>query len=172
MAETLDVKIIPEYDVTTQPAAEWFEKADLVCRLRNVKDLTTIVPLRLTRDAFAVYQQLGDSEKKDIKKVKGALYSAFAVDQFTAHELFMVRRLKSDEVVDVYLADLRHLSSLFGGVSDTALSCAFVAGYQTLSASCFGTCLEAIKLNQVLDRVRVLLREESSAAAAAAATVH
>ena len=128
MADPFDVKIIPEFDGTTQPVAEWFEKAELVCRLRNVKDLTTVVPLRLTGGAFAVYQQLSDSKKKDIEKVKGALYSAFVVDQFTAYELFVARRLKRDEVVDVYLADLRRLSSMYGGVSDTALLCAFVAG--------------------------------------------
>ena len=163
------MKIIPEYDGTTQPVADWFEKAELVCPLRNVKDLTNIVLLRLTGDAFAVYQQLSDSEKKDIEKVTGALYSAFAVDQFTAYELFMARRLKSDEVVDVYLADLRRLSSLFGGVSDTALSCAFVAGLPDIVRQLLraGIRLEAMKLDQVLDRARVLLREESSAAAAA-----
>ncbi|KAK8383421.1 hypothetical protein O3P69_019068 [Scylla paramamosain] len=99
MADTLDVKIIPEFDGISHPVAEWFEKAELVCRLSNVKDLTTVVPLRLT-----------GSEKKGIEKVKGALYSAF-----TAYELFMARRLKSDEVVDVYLADLRRLSSPFWG---------------------------------------------------------
>lgn len=169
MADAFDVRIIPEFDGTSQPVAEWFEKAELVCRIRNIKDLTAVVPLRLTGGAFAVYQQLDDSEKKDIEKVKSALYSAFAVDRFVAYELFMARRLKSDEVVDVYLADLRRLSSLFGGVSDTALSCAFVAGLpdtvrQLLRA---GTRLEAMKLEQVLERARVLLREETSTAAAA-----
>lgn len=79
MADSFDVKIIPEFDGTSQPVAEWFEKAELVCRLRSIKDLTTVVPLRLTGSDFAVYQQLEDSEKKDIE-VKGALYSAFAVD--------------------------------------------------------------------------------------------
>ncbi|KAK4310299.1 hypothetical protein Pmani_018118 [Petrolisthes manimaculis] len=165
MADSFDVKIIPEFDGTSQPVTEWFEKVELVCKLRNVKDLTTVVPLRLTGGAFAVFQQLAESDKKEIEKVKSALYSA----KFTAYELFMARRLKSDEVVDVYLADLRRLSYLFGGVSDTALLCAFVAGLpdtvrQLLRA---GTRLEAMKLDQVLDRARVLLREESSTAAAA-----
>ena len=72
-------------------------------------------------------------------------------------------------MVDVYLADLRRLSSLYGGVSVTALLCAFVVGLpdtvrQLLRA---GTRLKAMKLDQVLDRARVLLREESNAAAAA-----
>lgn len=169
MADAFDVRIIPDFDGTSQPVAEWFEKVELVCRLRNVTDLTAVVPLRLTGGAFAVYQQLSDSEKKDIEKVKSALYAAFAVDQFAAYELFMARRLKSDEVVDVYLADLRRLSSLFGGVSDTALSCAFVAGLPDTVRHLLraGTRLEAMKLEQVLERARVLLREESSTAAAA-----
>ena len=169
MADAFDVRIIPEFDRTSQPVAEWFEKAELVCRLRNVQDLTAVVPLRLTGGAFAVYQQLNDSEKRDIEKVKSALYSAFAVDQFAAYELFMARRLKRDEVVDVYLADLRRLSSLFGGVSDTALSCAFIAGLPDTVRHLLraGTRLEAMKLEQVLERARLLLREESSTAAAA-----
>lgn len=54
-------------------------------------------------------------------------------------------------------------------LSNTALLCAFVAGLpdtvrQLIRA---GTHLEAMSLDQVLDRARVLLREESSAAAAA-----
>ena len=85
------MKIIPEFDGMSQPVAEWFEKAELVCRLRNFTDLTCVVPLRLTGGAFAVFQQLSDSEKTDIKKVKSALFSAFAVDKFTAYELFVAR---------------------------------------------------------------------------------
>lgn len=169
MAEVFDVKIIPEFDGSTQTVTEWFEKAELVCNLRNVKDLANVLPLRLTGGAFAVYQQLSDSKKKEIKAIKDALYAAFATDKFAAYELFMARRLKSDEVVDVYLTDLRRLSSLFGGVSDTALSCAFVAGLpetvrQLLRA---GTRLEKTDIHDILDRARVLLKEDGSAVAAA-----
>lgn len=44
-----------------------------------------------------------------------------------AYEQFMVRHLRSGESVDVYLADLRKLASLFGGISEQSLTCAFVA---------------------------------------------
>lgn len=168
MADTLDVRIIPEFNGTSQPVTEWFEKAELVCQLRNIKSVETVIPLRLTGGAFAVHQQLSESEKKDIKKVKEALYSAFSVDQFVAYESFTARRLKSGEAVDVYLADLRRLSLLFGGVSETALACAFVAGLpdavrQLLRA---GTRIEAMTLSQILERARAVLTEDSHSAAA------
>ena len=83
MAGPFDVNINPEFDGTTQPVAEWFEKAELVCRLRNVKDLTTVVPLRLTGGALAVYQQLSDSEKKErcpvFRLCRGPVYSVRVV---------------------------------------------------------------------------------------------
>lgn len=80
MADSLDVRIIPKFNDTSLPVAEWFVKAELVCQLRNSKSVETVIPLRLTSGAFTVYQQLRESEKKDIKKVKEALYSAFSVD--------------------------------------------------------------------------------------------
>ena len=89
MEDAFDVRIILEFSGDTHPSVQWLEKVELVCRLKNFKNLTTTVPLHLSSDVFAVYQQLSDSEKKDFKKVKGGLYSAFAADQFTAYKLFV-----------------------------------------------------------------------------------
>lgn len=107
--------------------AEWLKKLELVCRLRGVTELHNIVPLRLTEGAFSVYQQLDSKSKGSYDKIKSALTSAFAV-KFIAYERFISRRLHADESVDVYLADLRRLAVLFGGIPDDGLSYAFVAG--------------------------------------------
>ena len=60
----------------------------------------------------------------------------FAVDPYEAYELFIARRLRAGESPDVYLAELRRLASLFGGMTDKALAYAFVAGRTRASVNC------------------------------------
>ena len=88
----------------------------------------TIIPLRLTGGALAVYQHLPDDDKQDTGKITKALRIGFAVDSFTAYEQFVGRRLQHGETVDVFLAELRRLAVPFGELSDKMLACAFVAG--------------------------------------------
>ena len=40
----------------------------------------------------------------------------------------MVHKLRPEETVDVYLAELPRLSVLFGGMSEKGLTCAFIVG--------------------------------------------
>ena len=49
------IKLIPEYSGEGD-VAERLEKVELVCELRQVKDVATVLPLRLTGNASAVYQ--------------------------------------------------------------------------------------------------------------------
>ncbi|KFD48910.1 hypothetical protein M514_10273 [Trichuris suis] len=131
-------------------------------RLRGIANIADVVPLRPTGGAFAVYLQLTDKEKKSAEEVKRALLAAFAVDSFVAYEQFVARRLGGDESPDVFLADLRRLVSLFGGVSDKALRCAFVAGLpehvrQPLRG---GSRLEELNLSQVLARARAVITDD------------
>ncbi|KAF0293882.1 Intracisternal A-particle Pol-related polyprotein [Amphibalanus amphitrite] len=120
-SSALDMRLIPEFDGGNASVEEWLDKTELVCQLRGVSDIQTVVPLRLTGGAFSVYQQLKPEEKLQYSAVKAALLRAFAVDKFQAYEEFTARRLRVGESVDVYLADLRRLASLFGGLGDTAL---------------------------------------------------
>ena len=141
---------------------EWLEKVELVCELRGITNVEKVVPLRLTGKAFAVYQQLKKKDKSDFSAIKSALIGAFGVDQFTAYDAFVNRRLGVGESVDVYLADLRKLASSFGGVSEKVLSCAFVAGLpdatkQLLKA---GARIEAMNLNDILLRARAVSVDE------------
>ena len=167
---TMDLRLIPEFDGAGQGVSEWLEKLELVCRLRGVTDLHNIVPLRLCGGAFSVYQQLNSTDKEDYDAIKSALTSAFAVDKFVAYEQFVGRRLCSGESVDVYLADLRRLAVLFGGIPDAGLSCAFVAGLpestrHILRAS---SRLEDMNINQIVARARAVLAEEDVSVGAAA----
>ena len=114
-----------------------------------------------------MYRRLPAADKKDPEKIKGALKKAFALDKFTAYERFMDRKLGTGESVDVFLAELQQLASLFGGLSEGGLCCAFVAGLpgavkQVLKA---GARVDSLSLNDLADRARAVLREESDAAA-------
>ena len=69
-----------------------------------------------------MYQQQTSSEKEKYDSIKAALISAFATDKFLIYEQFVARKLHEDEPVDVYLAELRRLAELFGGIPDAGLS--------------------------------------------------
>lgn len=160
-----DLRLIPEYDGTDkQSVVEWLEKLELVCKLREVTDVASVVPLRLTGGAFAVYQQLPEADQKKFGEVKKALVAAFAVDQFTAYEQFVSRKVRSGESPDVFLAELRRLASLFGGMTDQGLSCAFVSGLpedirQLLRA---GSRMESLSLTQILTRTRAVIKDHGN----------
>ena len=132
-----------------------------------------MIPLRLTGGAFAVFQQMPESDKKNVEKIKAALKAAFAHDPFVAYDRFVGRKLLPSESADVYLAELRRLSSLFGGISDTGLACAFVAGLpedvrQILRAGCR---VESLNLDQLLARVRAVLADHCGATVGAGAAM-
>lgn len=167
---TIDLRLIPEFDGATQAVAEWIEKLELVCKLRGITNLYAVVPLRLIGGAFSVYQQLSDSDKKDYTKIMDALISAFAADKFMAYEQFTARRLREGESVDVYLAELRRLAGLFGGIPDSGLSCAFLAGLPEAARHVLraGSRMESMDIKDLLDRARAVLADDSLGAAAAA----
>lgn len=172
-ASNFDIRIIPEFD-GRQPVVEWLEKVELTCRLRAVTELENVIPLRLTGGAFNVYQQLSAAEKRDADRIKEVLCTAFAADKFTAYDQFVSRKLRAGESVDVFLSDLRRLALLFGGMSETGLICAFVAGLpegarHTLRA---GSRVESLTLSEALGRARALLADEGGAAAAAVPSTH
>lgn len=159
------LRLIPEFDGDSAVSiSEWLEKVELVCSLRGVTALESVIPLRLTGGAFAVYQQLPSSDKKDTSKMKEALTAAFGIDAFSAYERFASRRIQPGESVDVFLAALRKLTNCFGGLPDKALACAFVAGLpestrQTLRAN---SRLEALTLQQLVARARIVMAEDSN----------
>lgn len=167
-----DVRLIPEYDGTAD-VVEWVTRTEMLCQLRGVA-FESVLPLRLTGGAFAVWSQLPDPSRSSPTAVRDALYAAFALDQYAAYEAFAARRLRPSESADVYLADLRRLSALFGGIPERALACAFVAGLpddvrRTIRAGCRA---EDLDLTCVLARARAVLTDERVAAGAATSRAH
>ena len=166
-----DLKLIPEFDGTGD-FVDWYEKVELVCGLQKpAADVVSVVPLRLTGGASAVYRQLSSADSASADKVKAALKRAFAVDKFAAYEHFRARRLRADESVDVFLADLQRLSSIFGGISNDCLSCAFVAGLPESARGALqtGARMESLSLPEIVDRARAILRRDEASEVAAAA---
>ena len=164
-----DVRLIPEYNGSTD-VVEWFTRTEMLCQLRGVA-VETVLPLRLSGGAFSVWSQLPADSRSSLSVVRGALYAAFALDKYAAYEAFSARRLQHGESADVFLADLRRLAELFGGLPDQALVCAFVAGLpdavrQTIRA---GSRAENLSLVEVVVRARAVLSDERVVAAAAAA---
>lgn len=166
MASKFDLKIIPEYDGSgLQSVVEWLEKLELVCKLQGAdSDVAKVIPLRLTGGAFAVYLQLSESDRQSADKVKKALLAAFAADPYVAYDQFVNRRLREGESPDVYLAELRRLATLFGGMTDKGLACAFVSGLpeeirQLLRA---GSRMEDLDLNQILTRTRAVVKDDAA----------
>lgn len=164
-----DARLIPEYSGTPD-VVEWFQRTELLCQLRGVP-VMSVLPLRLTGGAYAVWSQLPDASRGSLVAVRDALFTAFAMDEHAAYEAFSMRRLQPGEAADVFLADLRRLAALFGGIPERGLCCAFVAGLpetvrQTLRA---GSRAEGLNLASVLTRARALLSDERASASAAAA---
>ena len=167
-AMSFDARLIPEFDGSTD-VVEWFTRAELLCQLRGVAP-ESYLPLRLAGDAFIVWQGMEQRQRFSLDATKHALYAAFALDQFAAYERFEARRLEPGESADVYLADLRRLAELFGGVSDRSLVCKFVTGLpepvrHTVRAS---SRADSLELTAALVMTRALLSDGRAQVAAAA----
>ena len=59
-------------------------------------ELRVPFPVLLQSDAYAVYDGLGEEEKKDASKIEDVLLQAFSLDAYAASELFTKRKM-SDE---------------------------------------------------------------------------
>uniref|UniRef100_A0A5S6QYG8 CCHC-type domain-containing protein n=1 Tax=Trichuris muris TaxID=70415 RepID=A0A5S6QYG8_TRIMR len=97
--------------------------------------------------------------RRDAEKVKLALLKAFAMDKFVAYKRFVSTRLEPGEADDVFVAGLRRLASLAGGISDSVICCAFVNGLpehvqEILRASAR---LEDMTLEQLVVRARSVM---------------
>ena len=153
---------------------DWLDKLDMICSLqRPMADQIVVIPLRLKGSAASVYRQLPEEDRRNPEKVKAALRRAFAPDKFKAYEEFSARRLRSGESVDVFLADLKRLASLFGGLSSDGMCCAFMAGLpdrlkQILRA---GARMGSLTLDEVVDRARAVMKDEDDAPDVAAGLV-
>ena len=128
----------------------------------RIKDIASVIPLRLTGGAFDNFLQLEKSDRKVAARVKDALVTAFTVDPFVAYGQFVSRKLCAGELPHVFLAELRRLAPLFGGIRKKGLACAFVSGLSKRVRQLLrtGARLEELGLDQILARARAVLKEE------------
>ena len=66
--------------------AEWIDKLELLVKLRDIKQVETVLPMFLEGSALSVYMELSEDQKKDGKAIKDALLKAFSVNPFKAYE--------------------------------------------------------------------------------------
>ena len=127
---TFDVRLISDFsgEKSGGSIAEWYSKVAWLCKLHKVEDLSLVLPLRLTGHAYKIYDQLPEDDKLNSDRVKGALFKAFKADAFTAYEQLHDRKLEQGEPVAAYLADIKRLAGLAGGLSEKTICSAFVFG--------------------------------------------
>ena len=165
------LKIVPEFGGTGS-VSEWLEKVKVVCDLNQVDeecDIVYVIALQLTGSAYTVYQQMTAKKKKSQKEIEKALLAAYEVNPFKAYAQFKDMKLTADERVDEYLATLKRLSRVMGGVSNAVMLCAFVEGLpeRVKRALRALVSVEQSTLEEVLVKARSLMMEETKAACAA-----
>ena len=152
-----------------EDVVRWLNRTEILCELQG-SDIMRILPLKLKGDAFTVYAQLPARDRTSYESVKDALQSAFAPDPLGAYEEFVARKLRPGEAVDVFLADLRRLSTLFGGVSDRTLLCSFISGLPLYVREAIGASyrVQDLSIESALSSARRAVKNDPAMAAAAA----
>eukprot|EP00117_Sycon_ciliatum_P010277 scpid12682/ scgid5529/ len=121
-----------------------------------------IFSLFLDGGAFLVYEWLSDTDKADPDVVFGKLSSAFAVTKSQAYGLFVQRKLKPDESVDAYVADLQRLLGLSGHSAtddeDTVVIEQFISGLpvEFIQPLRMATAGKKLKVSECVEQVRAL----------------
>ena len=114
-------------------AVAWLTKIELVAKLTGVKDEAAFIPLYLEGGAFAVYNEMGATERADAGAIKKALKDAFSDSMFAAYaKLVPVGYRWTGESVDVYANELRRLAGLAGftgAALEHVVKLAFVSGF-------------------------------------------
>uniref|UniRef100_A0A5S6QFR4 Retrotransposon gag domain-containing protein n=1 Tax=Trichuris muris TaxID=70415 RepID=A0A5S6QFR4_TRIMR len=156
--------MIPEFDGSSLSAAEWLRKVESTCQLCGVTDIVRVIGVKLTGAAFDVYDQMPVEDQGKLEKVKERLLAAFAPDPFVAFQEFKARKLREGETADAFLAGLRRLAQLAGGIPEKALASAFVDGLpeQLQESTRAGARMESLSLDELLTRARLMLAKGPS----------
>lgn len=108
----------------------WCSKFELVAKLQKLDELQNVLPLFLGGSAFQIYDEMKEVDKKDFKKIKGALGKAFSLDSSSAYEQLKLTVLQEQDAADGYLADIRRLTKLVCGDTppESLVRSAFLSG--------------------------------------------
>ena len=91
-------------------------------------------PLFLEGEAFPVFSKMADDDRKTMKEVEAKFREAFSCTPAAAYRQFVGRRLKPDESLDAYVADLQRPLTLSGyqtSDDDPVVVEQFIAGLPT-----------------------------------------
>ena len=151
---------IKSFDGSSDVSA-WLKKIELVARIKNIKDVASLIPLYLEGPAFSVYDQMKESDQTDVDKIKSTLRNAFGLNKFAAYDAFRQRSWSPGETVDTFLSDLRRLAGLAGINSEELIRCAFVCGLPSDISSQLRASvrIEEAELPTTLEQARVLMDE-------------
>lgn len=140
--------------------SDWIDRLEMIADLQDVKDLAKFMPLFLIDGALAVYKGFDPEVRKDYAKVKLLMIDAFCKDKFTVYESLLNRKLKHNESVDVYVADLKRMLLLIDrNCSEEFIKTSFVHGLpdnvkMQLKAACS---LTKMTLDEIVQRSRALI---------------
>ena len=126
-----DLRLIPEFGgaASDEPIIEWLEQVEMICELADEERVECILPLRLTGGALIMHWQISKEQRADIKEIKHAHSTVFAVDAFVAFKQFAMWWLHDGETVDEFLAALKRLAcQVSKRTPEKWIACGFVAG--------------------------------------------
>ena len=103
--------LISRYDGTGD-VTEWLDQLQIAKEPAKITDLTRVLPAFLRGDAFKVYKNLPEEEKRDFLAISEALTAAFGVDEHVAFCTLVSRKWKEGESADVYVAELKRLATV------------------------------------------------------------
>lgn len=85
----------------------------------------------------------------------------------------MERPLHPDESVNMFLADMKKLAGLFGGISEQGLTCGFIAGLpaHVKQLLCASSRMEDMNTNQLLDLAQAIMKDQIATEEMVAATI-
>ena len=117
MSLKVDSFVRPFSGASGEDFQEFWGKFVVLCNTQkwtSDAEQVQFLSLFLEGDAFLVFSRLADGDKRKTNNVKAKLEEAFFVSKAQACKLFTARRLRQDESVTTYAADLERLAVLAG----------------------------------------------------------
>ena len=76
-----------------EDVAVWLDRLELIAKLQDITNLAQVIPLFLAGPAYDVYTQLSEGDRRDERKLKRRLLTAFGITPAQAYATFKTRTL-------------------------------------------------------------------------------
>ena len=138
MSLKVDSFLKPFRGTSSEDFDVFWQKFSVLAKIQKWSDDAAMLlhlPLFLEGDAFLVFSKMADDDRKTMKEVEAKFREAFSCTPAAAYRQFVGRRLKPDESVDAYVADVQRLLALSGhqqsSDDDPVVVEQFIAGLPT-----------------------------------------